>query len=341
MIRTNVSHRPLYREILREALSVAWREKRLWPLAVLAAVLQTGGIYDVALLTLRAMPHEGAALSLSIPWRSWLATGWTLNFSTSAQAWASWGWIANVLFGLLFVTVILCMSVIAQGGLVAGLGGRMRGRALNLWACCRIGAESFWPIAVLNVGVLGVLWCVRFLALLVLATFFQNGTLLFGLFYALMVIVILAAIIILTSIHLFALNAIILQGATLRQAIDRGWQLLGQVWFTVLETAAFLFVFGVACFAASVLLFLMMGLPLFLFMLSALALQSTLMLWLGIVLCWLLLMGIMFLSGMFALTFQYAVWVRLYRRAGEGGAVAKLHRWVHWLTGDYHATGLK
>ena len=340
MIRKNVSDRPLYREILRDAFSAAWREKRLWPLAVLAAILQTGGIYDVALFTLRSMTHEGRALSLAIPWRTWLATGWTLDFSTTINAWASWGWIANVIFGILFVTILLCVSVIAQGALVAGLGGRIRGRVMSFWACCRIGADSFWPIAVLNIGVLGGLWCIRFLGLLILSSFYQSGAFVFGLLYAVMVVILLIAVVIFTSIHLFALNAIILQGATLRQAVDRGWQMLGQVWFTVLETAAFLFVFGVACFFASVILFLVMGLPLFLFMLSALALQSLIMLWIGIVLCWLLLMVIMFLSGMFALTFQYAVWVRLYRRAGEGGAVAKLHRWVHWLTGDYHGTGL-
>ncbi|MBP9864238.1 hypothetical protein KBC54_02195, partial [Patescibacteria group bacterium] len=61
MIRTSrqSSHAPLYRTVIQDALRTAWVHKQFWPLAFFAAILMTGGTYDVMLRTVSVLTQQG------------------------------------------------------------------------------------------------------------------------------------------------------------------------------------------------------------------------------------------------------------------------------------------
>lgn len=53
-------HEPLYRPILRSAFQIAWQEKRLWWIALLAGILLTGSVYDIIWRGLNALAPQAS-----------------------------------------------------------------------------------------------------------------------------------------------------------------------------------------------------------------------------------------------------------------------------------------
>jgi hypothetical protein len=341
MIRKNQNqseHRPLYREVIREAWKAAWREKRLWFFAIFAALLQTGGVFDVFFASLGNLGAQAEAAVAAGFWREFfgLSHFGVVNFVGGwlgqVQAWQ------GILFGSLFVFTVAAISVIAQGALVAGLGARIRGRELTVRECFSAGLSCFGPIALLNVFTLGLIRLSRFLILIPLAAAMRSSSPSTGMVALLAGLLFFVVSLVFTVVHVFALNALVLQEASLREAIARGFQLLKRVWLTALETSALLFLIGIGLLVGGLLVTFIMSIPFLSLMFLALLVPAPMIAVVSQLLVWLLFVVIVVAIGSFAILFQYAVWQQLYLRAGEGGAMAKIHRWAKWLTGDYRAT---
>lgn len=338
MIRKNKQQiRPLYREVIKESLAVAWHKRWLWPFAIVAGILQTGGILDVILYRARTLSSQGHDLATS-PWfQAWIRGVLSARGSTLTVWFMALGMIQGILYASLLVGAFLAISVIAQGALVFGLGGRLRGRIPTFRECLTMGARAFWPVAALNVVTLGLLWLAHFLVLIPLTFSIESPTVLTVITYFLAYLLFLLAAVALTTIHLFALNAILLQEATLMQALVRSYTLFKRAWILVLETAGILLALGTAVMAAAMLLFLVAGIPVFVIVISAALLQYPSVVVIGTDVLVGLFGLVMLTAGAFTIVFQYATWGRLYIRLGEGGAIAKLHRWYLLFKGEKHA----
>ncbi len=330
MLRTNqTAHRPLYRVIVPASLRSAWKERWLWPIALLAGLIQTGGIMDALLISTRDARLQAVTL-FDASWTQSLASMW-------ARVAAAPDWIGAILagqslfIGAVVIIATLALALIAQGALVFGIGGLVRGHKPGFRECLRAGAHALSRVFALNLITLGLSWLARFLMVLPLGLYAQDPTPGLALASVGMSVLYVVVVLSLTAVHFFALNAIILQESHVAKALERGLRLLRDSWLTVIEIAVILFGIGIATMACALILFLVMWLPLFLLMLGAALLNMTALFGFIYFLSILLFLMIMLMAGAFNLSFQYRAWHHLFLRLGEGGAVAKLHRWLHTL----------
>lgn len=331
MIRKNKKvHRPLYREIIPAGVKGAWRHRWLWPIAILAGLIQTGGIIDAVLLSLHRVRLESVTL-FDASWSQSIGTIWGRVIGAQDAV----GKILeaqSLVVSLTIVVATLGLAFICQGALAFGIGGSVGGRKPNFKECLHAGATALGRIFALNVVTLGLTWLARFLMLIPLAVFSQQPSaglavtsVIISTFYILVVLS-------LTAIHFFALNAIVLTGAHVTPALERAAVLLRSSWLTIIEIAVILFGVGFVTLGVGLLLFFAMWIPVFLLQLGATLLNMNALFIFCNFIGSLLFFVIMLSAGAFNISFQYHAWHLLYVRLGEGGAVAKIQRVLHaWL----------
>ncbi len=322
-------HRPLYREIIPMSLRGAWRERWLWPLALIAGLIQTGGILDAFLVSTRETRIQAVTLfdaswsqSFQVMWlRVTRATDW-IDAILAGQ---------NMLLAAVVVITTLALALVAQGALVFGIGGMIRGRRPTLQESMRAGTQVFGRILALNVITLGLMWLARFLMLLPLALYSQEPNAGLALTSVATTVLYIVTVLSLTAIHFFSLNAIVLQDTHVTPAIERAAEMLRSHWLTVIEIALILFGIGMLTLLGALGLFFAMWLPLLLMMLGAVLMGMGSLFGFLYFVSVILFFVVMLVAGAFNLSFQYRAWQHLYMRLGEGGVLAKLHRWLHAL----------
>ncbi|MCR4279028.1 MAG: hypothetical protein NUV81_03985, partial [bacterium] len=219
-------------------------------------------------------------------------------------------------------------------GLVYALGGKMRGRKPTLKESFSVGGKALWPVIALNIIIIGSIWILRFLGSLPLFFLIQNPTTSSFLFHIVSFGAVLFLIFVVLIVEIFALNALILQGAPLSDALKRGIELFRKNWLVVIETAILQVIIATIIWFLFASLFAVAMLPVFVFIVSATILHSTVFLTFAVLFGLIVLFGGLFALSAFTIQFQYATWVSLYRKLGEGGVVPKLHRLFRNVTGD-------
>ncbi len=325
-------HEPVYRPIIREAFRVAWVEKRYWPVAIFAGILLSGSIYDVVWKALNALAPQATLIGTVAVFSSQASATWS-RLSTANLIIGGAQVLVVTLFALVIGFAIFAASVVAQSALVFAVGAQGKKSNGSVRTAIAVGARALWPVFVLNLIAMAVLFASRALIALALSFLLAYGGGAIFLAYLLSFIVFTCVGIATVIVEIFALNAMILQGATLAQAIERGLVLLKQDWVTAIETAVILFAisFGALILLAALgMVITFVFLMLFLLAIAAkTALIATIV---GVTYFTLIAVFILTLFGFIVLV-HYAAWTLLYRRLGEGGVVPKLHRivrsWVH------------
>lgn len=322
---------PLYRKLIPIALRESWNSRWLWPFALFAAWLMTGGIYDVMLTSLQELrTRQDIILHGQLPQTITIAWSRLTDGSSILHLIGAW---ESVLFASIFILAVLSLSIIGQGALVHGIGGRIRGRKPHFRESLAIGTKFFVQTMLLNIFILGLTWFAKFLMFIPYRNSILDPSIGHLLGYLFTTVLFIVTLIVLTSVHLFTLNAMILQEASLHEALVRAFELLRRGWLAVLELALILFGVGMGIFALTLILFFVMIIPLVLVMFATMVLGQGFIFSLGYALGTLLFFTLFILAGVFTVTFQYAAWHLLFLKLGEGGLVAKLHRISHWFTG--------
>mgnify|MGYP001054570568 CR=1 FL=1 len=293
-----------YGKVLSRAWEITWRWKVLWILGFLAA-LGRGG------------------------------TGGNPNFSTDSSKWGRtyvqhvppeiMALIAGILCLALFIGIaIWVVSVIARGGLIAGVqqveeegatsfGQAWRGGASRFWTLCGIGILAAIPLIILLFGGIAVLVATIAGGLaifngsnasglgIVLPAVFCGSTLCCGL---------LALSVVLAQIRIYAERAAILEGLGWLQAFGRGWEVLKSNLGPTIVLWLIFFLIGLVLAALIFVLLLPVLLPLF-----ALAGNTDPRLWLVASLCCggLLVFVLGALISAVVETFSSATWTLAYR----------------------------
>lgn len=323
--------RSLHRDVLREAMAFAWHERRLWILALFAGILQTGGIYDVFFRSVSILSSQAiylAQTSWANPLENWHYTGPRLTTLPGFLSLTSW--VEGLIFVLLLIFTILAFSVIAQGALTYGLSVRVRGHAPLLKSCLSVGARHFASLLGLNLFSLGLIFLIRFLVLIPYTYSLTNPSYVSVSLYLLTFFAFIAAIIILTAIHLLALNAIIIDRRSLADAIAHAYALFIHSWAAILEFGAMLFAMSFSVMVLVAIGFCIASFPLFLLMIVFFVPALS---WMGFLFLLLMVLGLAILltTGSALVCFQYAAWNRLYGRINDDTAISKVIRWIDRL----------
>lgn len=334
MIRSNIpskthAHEPVYRHVLRQAWHFAWREKRYWFLAFFASFLLTAGSYDIIGNSYLHVLQQNEIMS-------------GMNGSLLNVDWNGMGGITNILSAFEWVIIVcviilamLAFSCVAQGALVYCIGAARQGDKSSVRKALGIGARAFWPVATLNVMVLLVYAVAKFLIAAFLNIALADGSVLMGLVYIAVFVLLMALVFAITIIQIFALNAMILQGASVSDAIMRGYVLFVRHWVVSVETALLLAVVSILFnFIITYILFIG-AVPFVLAVITASVVQSPVMFWGVIILAGFGLLAVFLASVAFLAQLQYACWTFLYRRLGEGGVLPKLHRIARSIFSGY------
>lgn len=318
-------HEPVYRPILREAFELSWKEKRLWLVSAVAGILLTGSIYDVIVRGMNAVTPRGSLFTtIALFWKRFIETWPTLTPS-------------DLIFGSLNVLIvtatllIICFaifacSVIAQGTLVYAIGARRRGRVPAFRDALTVGARALWPVLVLNILALLILFATRAFTTVVITTLLNELTSVMYLLYLISFIIFVVIGMVTVIIEVFALNAMILQGATLAQAIERGFHMFRKHWVIAMETAIILFIISVGATVLLIAIGMILTVPFFIMSLTAVAVKSLTLF--NVILYAFLLLYFAVIVVIFGYTVQlhYTTWTLLFRKLGEGGVLPKLHR---------------
>jgi len=328
MIRT---HEPMYRPIIRDAFRIAWTEKRFWPVAIFAGILLSGSVYDVIWKALNALSPQAGLIGTIAVFSSKASSTW-VHLSTANIVIGGAQVLVITLFAFVIGFAIFSASVIAQSALVFAIGSR-HGRPETVKNAIAVGARAIWPIFVLNLIAITVLFASRALIALALSFLLAYGGGAIFLAYVLSFILFTTIGIATVIIEILALNAMILQGATLAQSIERAFFLLKRDWVIAAETAAILFAISFGAFILLIAAGMIITFVFLMLFLVALAAKTILIASiLGTIYLLLMAAFILTIFGFMVLV-HYAAWTLLYRRLGEGGAIPKLHRivraWIH------------
>jgi hypothetical protein len=329
---------PLYRPVLREAFATAWREKRFWWVALLAGMIMTGSLYDVLWKGLNSLAPQGSVSATFAGLWGNAVTAWGGLSITDTVIGAIDVFLLSS-FSIIMAVAVFGIASIAQGALVYGLGHMRRARPPRVKDSLTVGARAVWPIMVLNIFALSVLWAMRALIAIALSFTVSDTTAASYLLYLAAFVAFIALAGATVIVQIFALNAMILQGATLAQAIERGVMVFRRHWVISVETAAILFVISVGAWILTVALNMLMSVPLFMIAMIAVFLNSGLLFWATLYIGILLFFAIMLAIAGFVIELHYATWVILWKRLGEGGVLPKVHRWFRSLLGIAHVPG--
>jgi hypothetical protein len=331
-------HEPVYRPILRQAFESSWKQKRLWIVSAVAGILLTGSVFDVVLHGAAALTPDRPFLNALVSLWGRLAAAWP-SLSLSDIMLGSMNVLLFTAFCLIVAFTIFALSVIAQGTLVYAIGAGRRGRAPSFRDALTVGARAFWPVFVLNVLALTVLLATRGLIAvvygIVAADLSGAAFLLYLLSFILFVIIGGLTVV----VQIFALNAMILQGATLAQGIERGIRVSRRHWVVIVETIAILFVISVGASVLAIAAGMILTVPYFIIAFTAIALRSV-ALWSAVTICFIAvcLIALIALFG-YLVQLHYAAWTLMYRKLGEGGVLPKMHRMARRFIHGYSVPG--
>jgi len=334
MIRSNSAkkhavHEPVYRHVLRQAWHFAWRNKRFWFLSFFASFLLTAGTYDIIGNSYMQILQQNDIISGAFKPLS----GLSLNGLGGAIGMLSaFEWVIGL---CVVILAALAFSCVAQGALVYCLGAAHRGEKSETKKALGVGARAFWPVATLNVLVLLTFAVAKFLIAAFMNVALNDGSLLTSLLYVAVFVVLMGFSFIVTIVQIFALNAMILQGASVADAILRGYELFKRHWVVSVETAVILAVISLAFNLLLTYVLFIGAVPFVLAIITASIMQSPVLFWCALSLAAIGLLAFFLASIAFLAQLQYATWTFLYRRLGEGGVVPKLHRLARSIVGTY------
>ena len=325
--------RPVYREVIPQALKTAWRNPVLWIFGIFAAVLSTGGSLDAVWKFFNAIQNQGSELFIGNTaiqiWRVGTVGGF--HFLPFFQA-------LLALFALCVILLAVAgFACVSQGVLIQSIGGTWKdGTKGKLKAALKVGGRALLPIAVLNLLIIVSIWVARFLVSLPLAIALGKINALYTAIYIVSFVIFFLLALGLSIIQIYALNAMILQGASLAEGFKRAWLVLKEHWIVTFETAILqalvVFVLTILALLAGLILCfppaLLYILAIFRNNFTLFQISSGLFVAIGLLL-------VVFFTG-FTVTFQYALWTLMFRKFGEGGVVPKLHRIFRLLTHETH-----
>lgn len=329
MIRKKQStlFRSFYRHVLPSAFQKAWHEKWMWPWAILASTIISGGIFDVAANIFQSVRSTGSLLFTPAVFQTVL--GWIQDFTSSPSSYAFNA--LNITVTILVAIGVFLLTCFAQGVIVYGHGGRADAKKPLSQLAYTSASKHLWQIVGLTFVTGFLAWIVRFALLLPYVLSQSTPSVLLTLVSVVGAIFYLVLTVLVIATHIFALNAIIHQGSRLAESILRAWDLARREWLHLVELGFALWFINALALSAVAILFAVMGVPIFLVMVAAALLNNSAILYAAYLFGGTLFIALMFVAAAVTVSFQYGVWHHLFIELGEGGLAPKIHRMIRWF----------
>ncbi|MFA5359140.1 MAG: hypothetical protein WC310_04985 [Patescibacteria group bacterium] len=318
----------LYRDVLKRAWYVTWRNKALWLFGFLALFWGIGGVYEVVAQGFRlASRHDFYFIKL---WNAVASAGVsfgslkTLFLSTPLYGLLLVGiFVVFVLLLLFFYWIFTCsqITVIKQ---VADIDSNARSNAFSSFYKSR---QYFWPVLGINLinkivtFVLLVIFTYGIMALVVTEALFVSQV-----FYLLSFILFVVVILVLSFLVVYGTIYISVYNKPFIAAIQSAWKLFINNWLVSLEVAAILFVITVlVAIATGVLVTILSGI-LYFVSIIVLFINLPILYFVSFAILMVIFVIMVFIIAAVLSTFQLAVWVELFDHLESNRITSKLQR---------------
>jgi hypothetical protein len=319
--------------MLREAWRITWHRKSLWVFGLLAAVLSTGGVFEMAWRGLRHV-ESGADLLGT------LLRGSVVGFETFGtyikvmQAVPTEKHTLSVTVLGLFAIFVVAGSVLAQATLISGVREK---EELEPTEAARLGKPHFWQVVLLNLLAKLSLFVVMALTTLPIALLqvrnFQSETLV----YLFVLAVFLPCVVAIQTLFMFSLIAIVREQEHALNGMHLALRLFRQHWLEAMEYGLIQFLLVFAFWIAAALAFLVLLVPFTTLLMLALLSSTPVLFLLAYLIGAVGAFGFLFVVVGASTTFQYAAWSEFYERglhrAGRVKLSPKVHRMLHKALG--------
>lgn len=320
----------LYRKVLRQALSLSWNHKYLWFFGLFAALLGSGGEYEIIMRSLGGEMGQGLSLGLSSLAETNIFSGQIIETIGSYAIEDSFSFILFLLISLATLALtffLIWLTVVSQVALVNNSAAVLSGKKHNLDGGIEAGKKNFWPVLGFNL----LLKIIIFLTFVVIGlpialTLGKLNYLASSLLYLAAFIIFVSLAVSLSFIVKYAIAYLVIKGNNFSSALKKAWFLFVDNWLISLEMAFALFFINFFFGLAIILLILILATPLLFLALIFYYLTSFVGFWLVVVFAMLLFLAIVILSGAALTAFQVSAWTGLFVELVGRGGISKIVR---------------
>jgi hypothetical protein len=321
-----------YRQILKQAWWLTWRNRHLWWFGVFAALLGNGGELEILFNNTSGNPSQGL-----LPfWRGIASTG---LFSAK-----TYGNIGNLfkhdtlnllmvftiaLISLAIFIFLVWLALVSQAAIVSSAAAFLEQKKNSFRDSLSAGILNFWPVLSLNI-LLRALISLLVAAVSLLAFLWSEnfyGKALYGL--ALFITALLA--ITLSFIVKYAIAYVVVRRRKIGQALKQSWRLFRENWLVSLEMALILFFINILVGLVITLTILTLAVPFLFLGLIFYYSFSSFGAWLIAVLAFVVFLFIIISIGAALAVFQLVSWISLFLKIEKDRNVSKLVRMAKGL----------
>lgn len=313
----------LYRDIVKKAFLLTWRNKFLWLLGFFASLLSLGGLNEMIMrtgFTSNTMLNKLSGLSF---FGITFGEAGLFNLNNIAVI-AAAGIVIAIMFAVFFY-----LAAVSFAGLVRAANLLDRNKKTDFMDSFREGKKNFWTIAGINI--IGKILIALFLGLVAGVLTMAAEKISFGTasVYLLAFMVLAAASLLISLLIIFSSAFHILQNETMLDAIHESWKLFKKNWVVCVESAAIIFGINLAAKAAVMVFMAVSAIPFLFLLVLGFAISANFLP--VIVISFWLIVGtiVMILLGSFFSAFQIVAWTLLFDKIAKGKLISKLHRFFH------------
>ena len=305
----------LYRHILKDALSITWKNKILWLLGFLAVFWGDVGAY-------RSFNHALDNVGPHLPEKVAEAGSWSFPFEA-----LSFGGFASLMLVTLVIMMLsagfIMLVTAGRGGLLYAIVKTQDKEKVKVRAMLSRGVQAFWPL--LGIGIISRLDIPLYMFLLAPLATGDAHPVKIVLFVSVFIILTIASLM-LSLLGVYASLLVMLEGLPLMRAIRGALKIFAKNWLVSLELALILYFITVVVGLAVLLSFFVMSIP-FLFvgiLLTLMKIQGAM--WFVLIPAMVVYIAVLLLFGSAFVTFQYSAWTLLFLRLKTETAVSKVVR---------------
>lgn len=323
----------LYRNMIRQAWNTTWSNKYLWFFGLFAALVSSGGEYEILVrgLGTDAGGDPGGLNRIRetgiFSKQALVNLGDILKNDTSS-------FVIALIVGLLILALslfLIWLAVVSQAALVNNVAGHLGGKAGDFKGGMVAGMKKFWPVLGLNAISKAVVYLIFIIfGLPVIYTASKAGLVMANLLYVLLFIIFVIVVLTLSFIIKYAIGYTVIKGSKILESIKSGWNLFAKNWLVSMEMALLLFFVSLVVSFAYFLVMLVFAIP-FMLLIFAFAKISTLAFMFVITMALIFYFATLVLVGSTLSTFQVASWTALFLQLAEKGAESKLVRVINGL----------
>ncbi|PIR66535.1 MAG: hypothetical protein COU51_03280 [Parcubacteria group bacterium CG10_big_fil_rev_8_21_14_0_10_36_14] len=318
----------LYRDIIKRAFLVTWRNRFLWILGFFTTFLGLGSLYEITVKNsinnieiFSSFANKITSISLS-----GIIISKNLDKINIGNAILT---IFFLIFATALIAFLIWLAVISFSGLIKSAQKLDQNKKkLSLRVVLKEGKQHFWQI--LGINILGKVLITCLLA-------FTGWTLSFiiidhsigrAFFYFFVALLFIAISLLITFLIVYASCFSILKEKSFFSSIKHSWDLFKKNWIVSIEASVILFAVNFILKLTLTASIVLLSIPFMILLLLFYSAASTISgISTVIIAIWILIsIVLMVLVGSFYSAFQIVAWTFIFDRINKGGVLSKLHR---------------